>query len=609
MSDRNTSTRRGASLVGLIVLAVVFVVIGIFVGQRMRLHEDAASIDSAAPHSASTDTSKTTTSNALWTCSMHPQVIQDHPGLCPICHMALTPLDTQSRSGGLVVDPTVIQSMGVRTVRVTRQKIARAIRAVGTLVEREGDHRDVNLRVSGWVQSLYANTDGMSVVEGAPLFDLYSPELSVAIEELIAARKQRDSSGTAAHTLSDTLYSTSRKRVELMGLSASEVDRLATLDSAPPTVTFTSPVAGHMVEKTIYAGAAVKAGDRAMRIADNHTLWVDARVFERDFGAIQAGAEVRVHVDAYPAESFVGHVLFVHPHLDMESRTALVRAEIDNASMRLREGMYATVEIDTQGVADALVVPRECILDTGTRQIAFLALAGGKFEPREVAIGARGDGGIVQVVSGLALNDEVVASGQYLLDSESRMREAVRKFLAPGATTATRGAESTPKHDDTSSASAPRRVLPHPEWTAEIDAVFSAYLQLADALGAVETSDKALDASPFANAARVLADRARASDAEAFTAELAKNAQTLVGATLVEQRRAFKATGEAAIELALALAPSTKVAKHLYVMRCTMAPGRWMQATPDVHNPFYGTSMKECGELVRTLDAQRSDVK
>jgi membrane fusion protein, copper/silver efflux system len=630
MNEKNLSPVRGALRVGGVILAVVCLSIGVFVGTRWSAREGTAtSAPSAAP--------KASGAEALWTCSMHPQVIQDHPGLCPICHMALTPLDAKSSAKGLAVDPTVVQSMGVRTVRVAQQSLSRVVRTVGTLVEREFDHRDVNLRVSGWVQTLFVNTDGMGVAEGTPLFELYSPELSVAIEELIAARKQRETSTEGARAMSETLFSTAHRRLELMGLAAAEVDRLAALDAAPPTVTFTSPMAGHMVEKAVYAGAAVKAGDRVMRIANNKTLWVDARVFERDFASIRPDAEVRVHVDAYPSETFRGRVLFVHPHLDMETRTALVRAELENTSMRLREGMYATVEIETPTVDDAIVVPRESVIDTGTRQVAFVALAAGRFELREVEIGARGDAGLVQILSGLAVGEEVVASGQYLLDSESRMREAVRKFLAPGEQaleptqrsaleptqrsaldptqrsaldptqrnardSAPRGAHDAAQHE-------PRKILPHPEWSADVDAVFAAYLQLADALGAVETSDAALDVSKLAGAAQKLAERARGSEAEMMATNLVLTAQALAGVTLTEQRRLFKVTSEAAIELTTAMTPSRNVSPRLYVMRCTMAPGRWIQSTAEVHNPFYGTSMKECGELQRTIDTARSEPK
>lgn len=405
----------------------------------------------------------------LWTCGMHPQVLQDHPGPCPICGMQLTPVkrkDTAAPgaarvirywwdpmmsppyisdkpgkspmgmdlvpvyadevSGGtsVVVDPVIVQNMGVRVATVVTGPLRTTVRAVGYLDEAQPNQHDINLRVSGWIEQLYASIEGMHLDVGHPLFELYSPELQVAIEELIGARRMRSPSDTTGATL----YDAAARKLQLLGLPPDQIERLGRAERAPATVTFSSPVSGHLVEKMVVDGSAVKAGDRVMRIVDHSTLWLDARVFEQQLPFITIGQRAVATVAAEPGRHFDGTVMFVHPHVDMTTRTALVRIALPNEALTLRPGMYATVEIEAELAADALLVPREAVIDTGTRQIAFVALDGGHFEPRTLKLGAAGNGSL-QVLAGLAPGDRVVTSGQFLLDAESHLQEAIEKHM------------------------------------------------------------------------------------------------------------------------------------------------------------------------------------
>jgi multidrug efflux pump subunit AcrA (membrane-fusion protein) len=361
----------------------------------------------------------------LWTCGMHPQVIRDAPGLCPICHMELTPLvaDEGGGAGAITIDPVVVQNMGVRTSAARRGPLARSIRAVGYLDEAEPRIHDVNLRVSGWVERLHADTVGMHVAAGDPLFDLYSPELHVAVEELIVGRR------SAAGPASAALTEASRRKLERFGLGREQIDRLARLDAAPRTVTIASPITGHVTEKAIVAGAAVTAGDRVLQIVDHSLLWLDVQVFARDLPAVALGQSVSATVEGLGDRTFEGKVIFVHPHVDPTTRTATVRTSVPNPDMALRVGMYAAARIQVPVAEDAVLVPREAVIDTGTRQLAFVARDGGRFEPRTLTVGAAGDDGSVQILAGVVPGEHVVTSGQFLLDAESRLREAVQKHL------------------------------------------------------------------------------------------------------------------------------------------------------------------------------------
>ena len=369
----------------------------------------------------------------LWTCGMHPQVIQDHPGQCPICHMELTPLEASGEAGDstITIDPVVVQNMGVQTTVVREAELVRTLRLFGTIEEAESSVHEVNLLVSGRIRRLYADTTGMHVEKHAPLFELFSPELSAAIEETIRLRRAAPSGagGDGSATGRQSLYHAALRRLELLGLSSAQAERLSKLDRAPRGVTFTSPIAGVVTDKEIVEGAAVTAGQRALRVVDHETVWLDARMFESDIGAVAIGEAITATVGALPGESFTGKVVFVAPHLDPVTRTMLVRLELDNRELRLRPGMFASSVLEVAAATRTAVVPREAIIDTGTRSVAFVSLGEGRFEPRLVATGLEDGTGEIQVLAGLQAGELVVTRGQFLLDSESRLREAVQKFL------------------------------------------------------------------------------------------------------------------------------------------------------------------------------------
>lgn len=359
----------------------------------------------------------------LWTCGMHPQVIQDHPGNCPICGMVLTPLrdDAGRDAHGIVIDPVIQQNMGVRTATVVEAPLRSTVRAVGYLAEAQPSQHDVTLRVSGYVEKLHAGVEGMHVMAGQPLFDLYSPELEAAVGELIGARRAR------ANGAGDGLYEAAQRKLRLLGLTQAQVDRLATLERPPSSITFTSPVTGHVVTKNVVDGSAVQAGMQVMRIVDHRELWLDAQVFEQQLPLVHVTQDATATVAALPGRTFTGSVVFVHPHVDERTRTAMVRLIVPNPTLELRPGMYATVTIEADVAPSAVLVPRDAVIDTGTRQIVFLARDGGRFDARDVRLGIPAEGDMVQVVEGLAPGDTVVVSGQFLLDAESRLEEAIRK--------------------------------------------------------------------------------------------------------------------------------------------------------------------------------------
>jgi RND family efflux transporter MFP subunit len=441
----------------------------------------------------------------LWHCGMHPQVIQDHPGDCPICHMALTPIGSDSASAGksgerkalywwdpmlgpssisnhpgksamgmdmvpvyadnggpdVQIDPLVVQNMGVRTAPVTRGALTRTVRTVGSLSLPEPGLHDVSLKVGGWIDKLHADQDGMHVNKGEPLFEIYSPDLQVAEQELISAVKAGKAMGegvsAALHQESQNMIDSAKRKLRLWDVDEQDIEAIAKADQPPRDVVFRSPATGHVEEKMVVQGSNVQAGMKLLRVADHTTMWLDAQVYEEQLPFVRMGAKVSATVDGVPGKTFAGTITFIYPHLDHTTRTLKVRATLDNPEFELKPGMYAQADIITQPVSDTILCPREAVIDTGTRQIAFIAEGNGHFSPRRVRTGLSGDDDQVQIVEGLAPGEMVVTSGQFLMDVESRTIEATQKlsegatgFAAPGAlpTTEPMPAEMQPRPTD-----------------------------------------------------------------------------------------------------------------------------------------------------------------
>lgn len=368
-----------------------------------------------------------------WDPMLGPSSITPAPGKSAM-GMDLVPVYEDEHSGGptVKIDPTIVQNMGVRTAEVTRGPLMVTIRAVGMLEVPEPAVHEVNLKVNGWIEKLYANSEGMHIHKGEPLFDLYSPHIQVAGEELIGATKALQGLDTkspdAVRAESQNMVGSAREKLRRWGVAEQDIDAIAQANKPPRSIAFRSPTDGDLVEKTVLEGSAVQAGVKLMRIEDHSRLWLNAQVYAEQIPSIALGQRVDAEVDGVPGKTFGGPIMFIYPHVDHMSRTLAVRVTLDNPNHELRPGMYATVNILTTPVADAVLVPREALIDTGTRQIAFVAKSEGHFDPRKVRMGRMGDDDRVQILEGLAPGELVVTSGQFLMDVESRTTEAIEKL-------------------------------------------------------------------------------------------------------------------------------------------------------------------------------------
>jgi RND family efflux transporter MFP subunit len=634
MTTESTTARPREGRIGSLPLLLIVAAASAYAGMRWHTTLEQWLVPRAASTSSVAQASPDKITSAdgkkqLWTCGMHPQVIQDHLGDCPICHMKLTPLadagdipaagtSGSNNASTVRIDPSVVQNMGVRTVEATQGHLAQSVHVYAMITEAEPGHRDVNLRVSGWIQTLYANTDGMTVKKGDPLFDLYSPELKLAIEELISAKRAAKSvAADADASMRDTgatLVAAAESRLLALDLTPEQIAEFGSMAHAPSVVTFFAPFDGHVTEKAgVYAGSSVTAGQRIFRLAQRTTMWVEGQVPERDLSRVRIGQKARARVDSYPGQEFDGEVVFIHPHFDEMTRTGLVRMVMQNHANALHEGMYATLDIDVGGAEPTVLVPREAVIDSGDSQIVFVSSGKGRFEPRRVVMGQSGDHGLVQVLSGLKPGEQVVASGQFLLDSESRLREAITKFLGQKSAVAVHPMDVTPPTHATVTAQLPADsavttsppqplivpgVVLSPERT---DAIVNAYLPLAEFLGAVQTENTPLNIDGLAAAIRALRSEVAAPQRQQLIDKASEAAEAMKGQPLEKQRELFKVLSTSLIALVDAMPPSPSVSGTLYVMNCPMAKADWLQRSKEVANPYYAEEMKECGMIVRPL--------
>lgn len=395
--------------------------------------------DHAAP-TAGTEAAKT-----QYTCSMHPFIIRDAPGACPICGMALTPVKANigaSDQGGygaaasgdaaILIDPVTLQNMGVRTEPVARRSLHRTLRTVGLVRVADDRQYAVTTKIDGWVERLHVNRQGQALKKGQPLLDIYSPELVAAQQEyLLAADNKRRLQGSDSPEIAagaDRLLEASRTRLRYWDISTDQLRALERTGQIRKNLTLFSDHAGVVVGKKVLTGARVMAGEELMQIADLSTVWIDADIYEYELPWVKVGQSVRVELPQAGGTAIAGTITHLYPTLDSDTRTLKARIEVANPDLTLKPAMYATVSIEAGSTGSALAVPMSAVLNSGKGQTVFVALGEGRFAPRPVATGLRDDDGFVQIRSGLHEGEAVVVSAQFMLDSESRLREALDKM-------------------------------------------------------------------------------------------------------------------------------------------------------------------------------------
>lgn len=424
-------------------------------------------------HSVTVTDEETGEEKTLWTCGMHPWILEEEPGLCPICHMNLTPkrddgpaetaqssserkiaywrapmnpmeiYDEPGKSamgmelvpvyedevvGGVSVsiDPVTQQNMGLRTTEVKKGALTRSIRTYGHVTYDETRTAQISPKIGGWVERIYADYTGKKVSKGEALFDLYAPELVSAQEEYLTAFQN---AGRLSNKQSQKLIAAARRRLEYFEIPKHIIKKIEKTGQAQKTLRLRSPINGFITRKNIEQGSYLKTGTSVFKIADLSRIWVEVHIFEYELPWVMVGQEAEMTLPYQPGKTFKGKVSYIYPYLQAKTRDVVIRLEFDNPDLSIKPDMYTNVRILTQGKGEGLIIPSEAVIRSGERNVVFVTRGNNKFTPRDVTLGLSLDGRRVQILTGLAPGETVVTSGQFMLDSESKLKEAVQKMM------------------------------------------------------------------------------------------------------------------------------------------------------------------------------------
>ena len=408
----------------------------------------------------------------LYTCGMHPQIISDKPGLCPICEMQLVPIKSnkqksgerkilyyrnpmnpevisdhpqkdemgmdyvpvykdEANSKGIVrIDPQVQQNMNIKTAKVEVKELSPTITTNGVLTTDETSEYIVTTRMNGWIEKLYVNYTGQQVSKGSKLMDIYSPELVSAQQELLTALSYQntvnESSLGSIRESGNELVKNAMRKLELLEVPDEEIKRLIDTKEVSTYIPLFAQKSGTVLEKNIIEGEKVMAGSPLLKVANLSKLWLMADIYEYELAKVKAGSKASVTFNFFPGKKYDGRVSFIYPTLDSKTRTVKIRIEINNNG-ELKPSMFANITIDGENLGKKPVVPENAVIHSGMKDIVIIALSDGKFKPQEVMLGAYANG-YYQVIKGLSEGNIIVTSAQFLIDSESNLNAAVGQF-------------------------------------------------------------------------------------------------------------------------------------------------------------------------------------
>lgn len=410
------------------IAAAVLVAAGVGLGwalARLQPAADHGNASSAAPSAAAASAAPSAGREVLyWYDPMVPTQKFDKPGKSPFMDMDLVPrYADEAAAGGVAVSPQAAQSLGLRVATADRRKLVPAIDVVGSVALNQRAVAIVQARSAGFVERVVPRAPGDVVAAGAPLAELLHPEWLAAQLEYLGVRATGDAALAAA----------ARQRMQLLGMPAALVERVERSGKPEATSVVAAPIAGLIAELGVRQGMSVAAGATLARINGIDTVWVEAAVPEALAGALRPGQPVRLRLASMPGEELKGRVDAVLPEAAADSRTLRVRIELPNPGRRLRAGEFAQVSIDAGAAAEAVTVPAEAVIRTGRRALVYVLDAPGRYRPVEVELGAEA-GGRIAIRRGVEAGQQVVASAQFLIDSEASLQGI---GASPSATAAT----------------------------------------------------------------------------------------------------------------------------------------------------------------------------
>ena len=522
--------------------------------------------------------------------AMHPWIKSDKPGRCTICGMELTPVyegEAGLDAGGdmISLSETSVRVLNVQTTDVKTQALTKTLTVAGTIEQDDTQRRVLSAYIGGRIDKLNVGYVGAEVKAGEPLAEIYSPML------LQAEREYR----TMATSTNAELRGAVTSRLRQMGLTPEQIAALPNKPADALTSEILAPISGTVTDKKIYAGQYVQEGERLFEIADFATMWFQFRAYEQDLPWIRVGQKVDVSTPSLPGKTVTGTIKFIDPNLDEATRATKVRVELENPLVNGRRlfshRVYAdgVVHLD---VFEVLAVPRSAIIQTGPEAVAFVDQGGGAYSRRVLQLGRRGDA-VVEVLGGVGAGEKVVVNGNLLIDGQAEMN---RSFA------------SHAMHSDNTNAATSLPVLTSDQRKAVKD-----FIALADTLAASLAADDVKEFNAQTSKTHVatpaLLNTFDSTNAwQALLQPIGKVGHLSAAENLKAARKVFHPFSEASVALAQALRRADKEFANVKVFRCPMtkdafpgAPNRadWIQLKPEVHNPWFGQEMLDCGSEVK----------
>ena len=540
-----------------------------------------------------------------YTCSMHPQVVQNGPGTCPICGMELVPLNRTTNSNNeVMLNDTQVLLANITTKPVTKNSIGRTIAVNAKLTLNEEKSEVISSRASGRVEKLYIKESGRNVKEGDPLYELYSETLLTLQKEYILAREQYLALGkTEAHYKS--FFSAAEKKLLLYGLTKQQVEKLGMSKTTQPRITFLSPASGIITEISAVEGQYLPEGGSLYRIENIDKLWIEVELYADETKYVKIGDKVTVRVSGFESEPVEAKIIFLSPEFRANTQITVMRGEVENPKHQFKPGMQAQV-LFSHSSHEAISVPTNAVIREGKGSHVYVQVGKNTFRPQMVTTGIE-DFEQVEIMEGLQENDTVVITGAYLLYSEIVLKKGGNP-MAGHNHDAMRKMENPADQEAKSSASDPGDQLTvDPKFSTQLSQLLVPYLKLKDAL--VKSNAKIASAESqkfFSDLQKVemtlLKDKAHSEWMEklGILEQSAKNIQSTND--LEKQRDSFSALSDA---LYTAFKTFNVTGLNAYYQYCPMAFNNkgayWISGSKEINNPYFGEMMLRCGETKETL--------
>ncbi len=620
-------------------------------GLAQRLGWIAPAGGGSVPAGAAADASE-----QIYTCPMHPQIRQPGPGRCPICAMPLVPATSSSATDldelSVMIEPAQRRLANIETAQVERSPVVSSIETVGAIAIDESRMATIAAYVDGRLERLFADYTGVRVAQGDHLAVVYSPQLYAAQVEFLESRSSlADTSNTlpAVREAQRRLAENSRQRLVELGLQPAQIAELETLGKAESRLTLYAPIGGTVIEKMAMEGKYISAGEPIYRIADLSMVWLMLELYPEDAARVRFGQLVEAETSALPGEVCRGRVAFIDPTVDPQKRTVGVRVEFVNPGGQLRPGDYATatifMPIGAQGeIYDAdlagrwispmhpqiirdepgpcpicgmdlvpttrfgyanepleqpavLHVPRSAVLMAGDNSVVYVETEPGRFELRPVDLGPILSEQVV-IHSGLEAGESVATSGNFLIDSQMQLA-GKPSLIDPSRAVAAHQSRQGPLE-----ISSPGPAAIGGEAGSQLEALFAAYFRIQQTLAA-DSVPLSTDAEELHRLAADLQSNASLNDFARERLEIiARHSEHLHHLEIDAARHeAFRPLSHAVLELAAAVRGDTAARpfQHMFCPMVKGGEGDWLQDGEELRNPYWGSQMLTCGEVVREL--------